>query len=195
MDDHRFNVLVRLGTDPIACEGDVTRGQNRRLRIVDVGIFDKRQVARTTGDGDEDFVLNTACRRALPDSQVSAAGVGIERNKDQVGALIGRDTSQFRKLTVVTNLDRHFAAIGIKDAKFIPRFDAPPTLFGRRDVQLVLLVNLAVAMLFTRQYSLRASYQRRDHRMARYSGSTMISIPRNTSPRRHRQIGEAIFRG
>ena len=51
VDDDRFDVGIAFGGNGVAGEFDVGRREDARLGVVDVGVLDERQIARTTGDG------------------------------------------------------------------------------------------------------------------------------------------------
>ena len=60
-------------------------------------------------------------------------------------AALDGDARQLGELDVVADLDGDLALVGVENLDAVAPLDAPPVALGRRDVQLVLLAEGAVA--------------------------------------------------
>ena len=114
VNDDGFDIRIAFGSHRVAGELDVGRRKNSRLGVMDVGVFDKRQIARAAGDRHVQVVLDTPGLGAMPNPQVAVPGIGIERHKDDLRSLLRGDSSQFGKLDVVADLNRDATAIGVE---------------------------------------------------------------------------------
>src|SRR5262249_50425528 len=96
-------------------------------------------------DGDIDMVLDTACLGAIADAKVGVPLVRAKRDKNDLSAAFNRETRHLREFDVIADLDCNLALVGVEHFDGLAAFDSPPLPLGRRNVQLVLLAERAVA--------------------------------------------------
>jgi len=114
------------------------------LRILDIHIFGLRQIADRAGNNRVYLIFNRSCLSTVSDSQIALAVFRAERGKNNLGPFFGCDSAELRKLDVIADLDRDFAAVCVKDAYFVPPADAPPFSFIRGNMKLILLFDGSV---------------------------------------------------
>jgi hypothetical protein len=112
---------------------------------MNIEVLDGRQVAHAARDHYIYPVLDTTCVRAVADPHVRPALVRIEWNEYYIGPFTHCNAGKFRKFNVIAYQDRDLPFVGVEDLHFAARFDAPPSAFARRDVDLVLFADRTVA--------------------------------------------------
>src|SRR6056297_232352 len=113
---------------------------------MNVGVFDEGKVAGAAGDRRVNFILDTSRRRTGADAQITVSRIGVIRNEDQIRTTLDRQTRQFGEFDVVTDLDRDFAAVRVKNFQRFSTLDTPPVSLRRRDMQFVLAVDMSIAV-------------------------------------------------
>ena len=65
MNDDRFDIRVAFGSDRVSREFRIRGCENRGLGVVNVRVFDERQVAGAPGHRDVEMVFHAASHRAI----------------------------------------------------------------------------------------------------------------------------------
>ena len=142
--DH-FDVLGCFCSNTVASERKIARCQNCGLSILDVQIGDVVEIADHAGRDDVDLVLYGSGLRAVSNAQVTCAGIGVVRNKQDACAFISKTPCGFGKLCVITDEHSDGSTIGIDDLYLVPAGYAPRIALIRCGVKLLLRMDGAVA--------------------------------------------------
>ncbi len=65
VNDQSFDVGIAFSRDGVTGKFDIGRREDSRLRIMDIGILDRGQISRASGDGYVHVVLDTPRLRAV----------------------------------------------------------------------------------------------------------------------------------
>src|SRR5690606_32377788 len=139
------DVLGRFRGDAVAGEGEVTGRQDAALGVLNVHVGDVGQVADVAAHHHEALVLDRARRAAVADAHVALAAVGAERHEDDPRAFVDQAAGQLGEFAVVADQHADRAAVGLDHVKRVAALDVPPVRLVRRGVDLLLLVDRAVA--------------------------------------------------
>ena len=133
-----------FGDDREIGEGEIGRGKNRTLGVLNIHIDHPGEVPHTPGDGNITFVFNGAGLAAIAHPVIARGRVRAEGHKKQADPAICEETPQLRELDIIANKHGYLPAVGIEDLQFVSPDHAPiPDLAGS-DVQLELMIPGAI---------------------------------------------------
>ena len=134
-----------LGAHAVRGEGEVARGEDATLCILDVHVVHAGQVAHAAGDDHEALVLDGTGMGADLDAAVGILRVGQEGNEEDLHPLVGHDAGQFGELHVVAYQDAYLGAIRLEGLNHLASAQAPALDFVGGDVYLLVHLVGAVA--------------------------------------------------
>lgn len=144
-DKNHLRIGRSLGALAVRGEGEVTRREDTRLGILDVHVVYTRQVADTTCDDHEAFVLDGAGVGTDLDAAVSVLRIGHEGDEQNLHALVGHDARQLGELHVVADQDAYLGTIRLERLQRLASAQTPALDFVGRDVYLLIHLVRAVA--------------------------------------------------
>ena len=86
-----LDVRMTLRPDAITAETEVHRREDTRLRVVDIRVVHKGEITEATGGNDVDVIFDAARLSTIADAEIAMTLIGIERTKNDLSAVFGRD--------------------------------------------------------------------------------------------------------
>ena len=103
------------------------------------------QIADIAAHHDVALVFDRARLAAIAHAQIALAAVGAEGREDDPRTLVHQAAGEFGEFAIITDQHADRAAIGLDHVDAVAALDVPPIAFVRRGVDLLLLVDRAVA--------------------------------------------------
>ena len=137
VNNHGFHIRIAFGSDGVPGKLDVRRREDPGLGVVDVGVLDERQIARTAGDRHVKMVLDAPRLGTVPDSQITVTCIRVERYENDLRPLSARRSASIRGTRCRSKSESQSARNRFRTPRH-RRPDSRPTISARSGVMWIL---------------------------------------------------------